>query len=60
MPWIIALSVVFLLVALTGLFLTHAIVLRRDLNARFERIRARLENDANAILAEALNQHNRR
>jgi hypothetical protein len=54
MPWIIALSVVLLLAALTRLFLTHAMVLRRDLDARFERIRVQLENDANAIVRDML------
>ncbi len=59
MPWIIALSVVLLIAVLGGLFLTHAIVLRRDIDDRFDRFRVGLENHANAIVGEALKEHKR-
>lgn len=57
MPWIIALLVVLLLATLGGLFVFTARVIRRDLRDRFGQIRVRLENDANAVVDELLNDN---
>ncbi|HSL21474.1 MAG TPA: hypothetical protein VK886_08060 [Vicinamibacterales bacterium] len=57
--WIIALSVVVLLAALIGLFVTAAVVIRRDFKDRFDQARARLENDANAIIDQLLTEDKR-
>ena len=54
MPLVIAILVVLLLAGLAGLFISNARLIRRDINDRFDKIRARIEDDATAIVQEAL------
>jgi hypothetical protein len=56
---IIALSVVVLIAALLGLFITSAHLIRRDIDDRYDRIRVRIEEDARAVLRDLLNEHRR-
>jgi hypothetical protein len=60
MPWLVALGVVVLIAALAGLFTVHARLIRRDLEERFDQFQARLEEEANAVVADLLNEHKRR
>ena len=57
MPWVIALLVVPLIATLAGLFVFSAHVIRRDFRDRFDRLRQRLENDANALVDHLLNEN---
>jgi hypothetical protein len=50
MRWIVALFVLLLFVGLTALFAAAAWAIRRDFNERFERIGARLRQQAEAIV----------
>ena len=52
MAVVVALAVGLLFVGLVGLFVASARLIRRDMNDRFDRIRARLEEDACAIVQE--------
>ena len=54
MPWIIAVLIIFALIGLTWLFVINAQMLKRDVSQRRDGFRARLENDANAIVDELL------
>jgi hypothetical protein len=56
MVLVVALSVVLLFAGLCGFFLTSARLIRRDMNARFDRIRGRLEDEATAIVRELVDQ----
>jgi hypothetical protein len=57
MPWLIALSVILLIVGLAGMFTISARLIHRNINDRFDRIRARLEKDATATLRNLLDEH---
>ena len=50
MTFVIAVLVVLLFAGLAGLFVTGARLIRRDMNTRFDKIRAHLEDDATAIV----------
>jgi hypothetical protein len=50
MRWVIAILVIVLFTALGALFTAAAIAIRRDYKARFKRIDARFQADAEAIL----------
>ena len=54
MRWIIALSALFGVAALARAFLMNARLIRRDVNKRFDAIRARLESSANSVVDELL------
>jgi hypothetical protein len=54
MSWILAILVVLVLIALIGLFILNAYLIRRDMKKRFDGFRARLENEANALLGHIL------
>lgn len=49
MPWTVVLAVFVVLAALTGLCIMNARMIRRDLDERFARIQARLEEEANEV-----------
>jgi hypothetical protein len=50
MAWLVALFVVILLGSLAALFTAAALAIRRDFTERFDRIGARLREDAEALL----------
>jgi hypothetical protein len=52
--WILGVLVILLFVGLTRCFIISARAIHRDINLRFDAIRARLESDANALVGEAL------
>jgi hypothetical protein len=52
MPLVIGMSVALLLMGLAGLFVASARLIRRDMNDRFDKIRAQLEDDATAIVQQ--------
>jgi hypothetical protein len=54
MPVLIAILMV-LIIALTRSFIINAMTLRRDLNKRFDDLRARLEDEANSTVDHLLN-----
>ena len=54
MSWVLAILVVLVLVALIGLFVLNAYLIRRDMKNRFDGFRARLESEANALLGHIL------
>lgn len=58
MAWTVAFLVVVLIAALAGLFIINARLIRRDLEQRFDRFQARLEEEANSIV-DLLNEHKR-
>jgi hypothetical protein len=52
---ILALLLAILVIALTRSFILNALALRRDLNRRFDDLRARLEDEANSTVDHLLN-----
>lgn len=54
MSWILAILVVLVLIALIGLFMLNAYLIKRDMKNRFDGLRARLESEANAMLGHIL------
>jgi len=58
MHWVIALSIVLLIGGLAGLFVLTARAIRRDMDDRFDRVRTRLETEANNVVGR-LNEHER-
>lgn len=54
MSWVVAILVVLVLIGLIGLFLLNAYLIKRDMKNRFDGLRARLENEANAMLGHIL------
>jgi hypothetical protein len=61
MSWLIAVSVVLFVIVLTRAFILNARAIKRDMNKRFDELRARLERDANSVVDEFLkgNAHER-
>ena len=55
MPVIVAILLAILIIALTRSFILNALALRRDLNKRFDDLRARLEDEANSTVDHLLN-----
>ena len=55
MTLIIAAGVVLGLAVMAGAFVMNARLIRRDFTTRFDRLRTRLEDDANAMLTGILN-----
>jgi hypothetical protein len=50
MAWLVGLFVVLLFVGLAALFTAAALAIRRDFHERFERINARVREDAERII----------
>jgi hypothetical protein len=57
MPGLIAVLLVLLLAGLAALFVMNARLIRRDLDDRYGRVRARLEEDANTVIRPLLDRH---
>jgi hypothetical protein len=57
MNWIIGSCVVLLLCGLAMLFVRSARIIRRDVNERFRGVAERLENAANVVLRDLLDDH---
>ena len=57
MQWLIGGGVVLLLTALTVLFTASARLIRRDMNDRFHHVRLHLEDAANAVVKDLLDDH---
>jgi hypothetical protein len=58
MRWMLASTVVLGIVALARAFLIQARAIRHDMNRRFDALRDRLEQSANAVVDDLLNtQH---
>jgi hypothetical protein len=54
MAWLVIAFVVLLVIALTCGFVMNARMIKRDVNTTFEKLQARLESDANAVVDELL------
>jgi uncharacterized membrane protein len=54
MAWLVIAFIVLLVVALTWGFVMNARMIKRDVNSTFEKLQARLESDANAVVDELL------
>jgi hypothetical protein len=59
MVWIPVLFVAVLIIGLTRAFIANARTIFRDLNDRFDRIKAELENEANRIVQVLLDEDTR-
>jgi hypothetical protein len=57
MNWIIGSSAVLLVCGLATLFVRSARIIRGDVNERFRGVAARLENAANVVLRDLLDDH---
>jgi membrane protein implicated in regulation of membrane protease activity len=56
MPWLDLFFVVVLIAALAALFTVHARLVRRDLEDRFNKFQARLEEEATTVVDDLLNE----
>ena len=57
MPWVVAIFVVVLLIALIAFCIINAVRIIRDMNTTVAAFRTRLENDANAVVEALFNAH---
>jgi Sec-independent protein translocase protein TatA len=57
MPWVVAVFVVVLLLALIAFCITNAVRIIRDMNTTVAAFRTRLEDEANSVLEALFNAH---
>lgn len=59
MVWLIALFCTLLVAALGTLFVMHARAIRRDIDRRFERLQSELEEEAQSVVKDLLDERKR-
>ncbi len=59
MVWLVAIFSLVLVGALASLFAMHARAVRRDIDARFERLQSHLEEEAESVVRDLLDERTR-